>query len=547
MTNNVTDIIIDRSVPTFIRDDNPMFVAFLSAYYDYLQETGNPLDIVNNLLNYTDIDQTLSQFVTHFQTKYMPLIPQNILADPRLVAKHIKEFYLNKGNEASFRFLFRILYNEEIQFYYPSTDILRLSDGKWEQIISLKIAKNGMSNVQFLFNVRLTGAISHAKAILDAVLTYTERGEPIYELLLDGLRGKFVAGEEILINDASHSPKIFVLEVITGIDVTDGGYGYKIGDTVNIVDTNNSDIVGTGNVITIDRGPISGFDVVFGGIGYNGEYREVTDFAYLPINYTLESVYLPDAFIAGPTEDFALEGIFHPITLQILPGVGDLIQITDTPEPIGTGALGIVHLVDQTGSILEANVLDAGQNYQYPTAQVISLTGTGADLFVLGGGGRITNVALNEFPIVERTVPNLPSLIDIDTLVPDFSPSLTGTGAVGTILDNGGTIVYHGTWLNDDGKLSSNKKLQDNYYYQDFSYAILSKIQHEKWKNVIRKIAHPAGFLEFGKLKFNSFGKLDSPKVLESVATITAIAGGHVLLPEGGSIELTESGYLITL
>jgi hypothetical protein len=525
-----------------------MFVAFLSAYYDWLQQTKNPIDIVQNLTAYSDIDQTLDEFLSHFQSKFMPLIPTNMLANPRLVAKHIKDFYLNKGNESSFRFLFRILYNEEIEFYYPKSNILKCSDGKWQQIVSVKIAQNGMSNLQFLFNNILTGSISHAKTYVSGILTYTERGEEIYELILDGLRGKFIDGEEILVNGISHSPQIFVLEVISGVQIVDGGYQYNVGDTVNIVDTLNSDIVGTGQVITTSRGPIVGFDVVEGGKGYHGEFREVTDFMFLPIGYTLESVFLGDAYIGGPPEDFAAEYISHLIPIQILPDTPDVIQVTDAPEPIGQYAAGLVYLVDQNGSILETAVTDYGQNYDLPVAQVLSQSGTGAVINVLGGGGRITNVALNDFPIVERTIPPVsPSTQYTDTLVPDFSPSSTGVGATGNIFDNGGTIVYPGSWLNDDGKLSSTMKLQDNYFYQDFSYQILSRIQHDTWKNIIRKIAHPAGFLEFGQLKFKSFGTMAKPQVLESLITITPSLTEYVSLTEGGRLELSEGGYLETL
>jgi hypothetical protein len=545
---NITRIITDRSIPNFIKDDYPIFVAWLGAYYDYLQLQGNPLDLVQNLLQYTDIDSTLDEFISHFHAKYMSLIPTNIIANPRLVAKHIKDFYLNKGNEASFRFLFRILYNEEIEFYYPSTDILRCSDGKWQQIVSIKIAQDGMSNIHFLFNAILTGSVSNAKTYVNSVLTYTERGEAIYELILNGLRGSFVDGEEILVNGVSHSPQIFVLEVVTGIQVVNGGYRYNVGDSINIVDTLTSNVVGNGQVVTTARGPIVGFSIVEGGIGYRGEFREVTDFAFLPIGYTLNGVYLPGAIIGGPPENFAAETISHPITTQIIPDVGDIIQVTDAPEPIGQNAAGIVSLVDQVGQILQATVTDFGENYDLPVCQVISATGKNADLNVLGGGGRITNVSLNNFPIVERTVAAVPpSTIMTDTLVPDFTLSPTGIGATGNVVDDGGTIVYPGDWLTDDGKLSSRKKLQDNLFYQDFSYAILSRIQHETWKNIVKKVIHPAGFLEFGKLKFNSLAVLPSPQVVESVQTITPTTGGRILLPEGGSLQLTEGGYLLTL
>ena len=39
------------------------------------------------------------------------------------ILKHIKDFYRAKGNEASFQYIFRLLYGkEDVQFYYPSNE-----------------------------------------------------------------------------------------------------------------------------------------------------------------------------------------------------------------------------------------------------------------------------------------------------------------------------------------------------------------------------------------------------------------------------------------
>lgn len=48
------------------------------------------------------------------------------------------------------------------------------------------------------------------------------------------------------------------------------------------------------------------------------------------------------------------------------------------------------------------------------------------------------------------------------------------------------------------------KKIQDSYYYQDFSYSIKSKIPYDIWSEPVRSIIHPSGFKEFSDLQIIS-------------------------------------------
>lgn len=48
------------------------------------------------------------------------------------------------------------------------------------------------------------------------------------------------------------------------------------------------------------------------------------------------------------------------------------------------------------------------------------------------------------------------------------------------------------------------KKIQDSYYYQDFSYSIHSKIPYQTWKEPVKSIIHPSGFIEFSNLEILS-------------------------------------------
>ena len=44
------------------------------------------------------------------------------------------------------------------------------------------------------------------------------------------------------------------------------------------------------------------------------------------------------------------------------------------------------------------------------------------------------------------------------------------------------------------------QRLSDNFYFQKFSYSIKSKLPYTTWKEAVRSIVHPSGFLEFSDL-----------------------------------------------
>lgn len=63
-------------------------------------------------------------------------LPKDLIEE-QLILQRIKELYTTKGSEEAYRFLFRVLFNKEIDFYYPSTSVLRTSDGQWNQEFSI--------------------------------------------------------------------------------------------------------------------------------------------------------------------------------------------------------------------------------------------------------------------------------------------------------------------------------------------------------------------------------------------------------------------------
>jgi hypothetical protein len=122
--------VVKRQLPEFIREDYPTFVAFVEAYYEYLQNQGVDLS------KFRDIDQTLESFIDQFKKELAYNLPI-VVEDERFLLSRIKDQYLAKGSEASYKLLFKLLYGKNVELLYPGQQMLVASDGRWNQEISI--------------------------------------------------------------------------------------------------------------------------------------------------------------------------------------------------------------------------------------------------------------------------------------------------------------------------------------------------------------------------------------------------------------------------
>ena len=122
--------LVRSQLPEFVREDYQTFLNFLEAYYEYVESS----DV--DLTTLRDLDTTLDSFIRYFKSEVASGLPSNTV-DSRFLFQHIKEHYNAKGSEASYKLLFRILFNKEVTVEFPSKQILRASDGRWNQDVSL--------------------------------------------------------------------------------------------------------------------------------------------------------------------------------------------------------------------------------------------------------------------------------------------------------------------------------------------------------------------------------------------------------------------------
>ena len=279
---NRLSLLIADQLPEFIQDDYGMFVTFLKAYYEFLEQNNSAQEVLQDLSKYSDIDTTSTDLIEKFVQNYANDLTQSKLANNKFLVKKIREIYNKKGTEPAYRLLFNILYKETISFFYPYEIVLKPSSGKWIIPRALRVKQtNARQNVFEFENTQVQGRTSKATAIVSKVIKINLEEYEVYELILDttSVFGEFLKDEPIdaiktillsgEIRNFTISPlSAQVYSVLSKIDILDGGLGYKIGHPVQITDTEGK--LAKATVNNVNRfGSITAFNIIESGVNYS--------------------------------------------------------------------------------------------------------------------------------------------------------------------------------------------------------------------------------------------------------------------------------------
>jgi hypothetical protein len=106
-----------------------------------------------------------------------------------------------------------------------------------------------------------------------------------------------------------------------------------------------------------------------------------------------------------------------------------------------------------------------------------------------------------------------------------ISSAIKSTG----FIDIGSYSKSENGWIAETGVLNSElQRIQDNFYYQLFSYSLKSKVPYDTWENAVGSLNHTAGFKKFSDYQLESFGysgiSTDAVSVLDATADLIGIA-----------------------
>lgn len=153
---------IEKVIPEHIRVEKPELVEFLDAYYHWLNEEGNPGYILNKLPDYRDIDLVAEEFIEYLQREIAVSIPENVRANKVKLYKNLVDFYLSRGSIPSYETLFKLVFDDTVELYFPRVDILKPSDGKWDDSNGVWLNDDGkLSSTKYLQDSRFYQAFSY--------------------------------------------------------------------------------------------------------------------------------------------------------------------------------------------------------------------------------------------------------------------------------------------------------------------------------------------------------------------------------------------------
>lgn len=258
--NNISAL-LESQFPAFYNEDGAAFIAFVKAYYEWLDQGGSES---RKLLEYRDIDYTVDSFLQNFKNEFLNSLPEKTASSKSFLIKHIQDLYKSKGSTESYKLLFRLVFDEDIEVYDPSKDVLTPSDGIWKVPQYIECSRS--DRVFTFLGQEITGATSGAKAFVDNVIRKKINGRFIDVVYISDIRGQFQRGEYVT-DDNSLKDSPYIIGSLNEINVTSGGAFNAIGDILDVSGSNGvggkarvkSVVDGTGKVA---------YTLIDGGYGF---------------------------------------------------------------------------------------------------------------------------------------------------------------------------------------------------------------------------------------------------------------------------------------
>jgi hypothetical protein len=488
----------------------------------------NPVQTIQDLLNFRDPDKVISNFLSKFRNELLETIP-----------------------------------------------VLRVSDGNWNTSKILR-AIGTVGNTSNLIGRTITGQSSGATAVIENVFKFQIGDAEVSEFILndDTLSGTFTVLEEIR-GTGDDEDDTFIKATVTGLPniptITNDGALYNEGDSVTITSGGQGALIQVGE---IGRGGIT--EIILDDVGSGYEIGDNIIFdntdtgggsasakvSVVNGGFTQEeSTSTVDDHIV--LEDETVRGdpyTGNKIVQESDTGSGDITDIriinngsnykslptvTVSTDSGGSGAVVKAFGTD-IGKIESLTIAETGRGYESsPTPPTLTLetkvlyvdqsgnfsanetvTGLASDSSVVSATFKSINTSTNVL-----TLTGADGIFDVDTVITGSTSGsvvtvkkidqATATTSVVTILDTAGS------YINQDGHVSeSTMRIQDSLLYQDFSYIIKVGRSINDWRDSFKETMHTAGFYFIGQVDI----ELQADVQLRNITTLNSGIDGNPLI-----------------
>lgn len=436
-----TSEIIKTQLPEHIVSDAPLFVAFVDAYYKYVDTASQGHGQIQNSLVNSDIDLCNESFVDDFYKMYASNLPREVAMDRRNFIKILRSIHEASGTEKALRLAFQAIFNESIKVSFPGESRLKTSDGIWvrEKYITLDTK----------FGAIPDGAIrmsfSNDSGDFSFETTRTEViGTTVRCYFQSYTKITFDVGQRVFHYDAN-GVLVYAGDLIKSpsyLSIISAGRDWQVGQVVVIPGSTQNTIARVTSVNAI--GGITGVEIVeYGNTHIDGQVVTVSPYPNRPASSAV---------------------VVDTVLTQVSPPVySHTISIAEYVEKLSESVVGVSDSLSVNSYFLE----DYVESY------------VGHNVFAQ----QINSTAVS-------TTEDTGSLTIEEWLASRATLSY----------QYGDVVTLRGYYLNEQGQISNQSiKLQDNYFYQAFSYLIETSQDISQYESLLN-ITHPAGSKAFSDL-----------------------------------------------
>jgi len=123
---------VEQALPSHFVKEYPDFVEFLVSYYDFLESDQGLDRMVERLRDVRNADIAQGDYVERMMCEYGEGFPDlGTLTDANAL-KLFHMWFKSKGNQEAIEAYFRLFLNTEAEVVYPKDNMLRVSDGNWD-------------------------------------------------------------------------------------------------------------------------------------------------------------------------------------------------------------------------------------------------------------------------------------------------------------------------------------------------------------------------------------------------------------------------------
>ncbi len=434
----------------------PLFVKFLELYYEYAQSLRNAVSVIQNKQSEFDIDTALDDQLNRYLDICGPYIPRNTSISKPMLIKLLNDLYNSKGTEKSFKLLFRALYNVDVDITYPHDQILKASDGQWRQesFLAIRLTYGSPDDIygRTIVITNSSGIFYITPSRVDQidVNTYRVYYNTNAKVSINAGNNIEVSEDDVVIYRA------VVVDSISSINIIAAGLHFSVGQIFRLQ--------GSGADTYFKITAVDSLGAIL--------KTEIIKYGY---NHTLQQrVYISPYNSPPPASGLSITSVETP------PGSGAYVHSVNIYE--------YVHTIGDSVTCVGSNT---GTGNSYFLQDYVQDDYTGELLFKIDS-------------YMNGNTPSNSQLSDMS--MEDYLASRAIVAAT-----HGGSIKTRGRYIGELGQLSNQSiKMQDNYYYQLFSYVVNTDLDITKYRDALFNIAHPAGMKSFSAIRKTIYEDISS-------------------------------------